>query len=107
MGKSQDATKRMNSHLNWKQVRCHRLVAFTAAVLTVLAMCVGAWAASAPTERTNNFRLIDLSQAAVRHEGVVARRLTLPKGIQNFHGVPFAIGIPVALRGIDSARAGE
>jgi hypothetical protein len=73
----------------------------------MLAISASAAAATSPAVQTNKFRFIDLSSFAMGAEGLATRTPALSKGIQSYHGIPFAIGARAAVTGIDSARAGE
>lgn len=56
----------------------------------------------------NGFTTVDLSPHALSQEEPVVRSLSaLPRGPQAFQGVPFLVGTPVVLAGIESARIAD
>ncbi len=56
----------------------------------------------------DGFTPIDLSPHALSREEPVMRQLAaLPNGPQTFHGVPFLVGAPVVLTGMESARIAD
>src|SRR5436190_4027317 len=78
---------------------------------TAIAWLLLGWAAplrAADEATTNGFWFVDLSPVAIGAGEPAAREFSaLPKGLQFFHGVPFRASLPVAVTGIEAARAGD
>src|SRR5688572_11050392 len=65
-------------------------------------------AAPASSFQTNGFRFVNLTPFATNSDALAGRHFaSVPKGLQTFRGVPFQIGLPMGLNGMESARAGE
>ena len=80
---------------------------FTAAAICLLAFAQAPAAADGDRALVDGFSFVDFLPATPAEAAAHRRLPSLPAGVRNFNGIPFRIGSPIAVTGIDSARAGE
>ena len=77
------------------------------AIILWLGLTTTTGGADSPRPQTRDFRPVDFSSLATPSEALARQVAALPGGEQLFHGVPFRIGSPLAVTGLESARGGE
>jgi hypothetical protein len=75
-------------------------------MLGLVLLVFSAWPAIAAVA-TNGFRLLDLTQFVTGSERLERQFARVPKGAQTFDSVPFLVGTPMGVNGMEGARAGQ